>query len=395
MATVTLMLKKNKPLKDNKYPYVVRVSSQGREKYLIIDSATESQFDKKTGLLKQNHPDFLKSNRTANKIVSQIQDKIYEAMISNKSITVDELILKSTEEESKPDFFAIAENKRDFYLKCGKQGTYRLWLTVLKKFKTYVNNPLPVDEITPELLVDYKLHLQKTNNANTVQSNFKVLRRAYHEAVKNGHVDKKPFNEVETQGEEVLKDRLTLEEIKSIDNLVLSAPVLSLSKDMFLFAFYCWGMRFRDVALLKNENIKGNTLSYMTSKSNFTKRMTLVMDDKCLDIVNKYKNNDSYYLFPLLKHHYDDLLKYENGVSSINAVVNKSLKSIALKAKIDKLITFHTARHSFVDILKKKGIPIEMRMQLVGHSSEAVHKRYHGDFDTEEMSNNINHLLDD
>ena len=38
MATVKLMLKKNKPLKDNKYPYVIRVSSLGREKYIVIDS---------------------------------------------------------------------------------------------------------------------------------------------------------------------------------------------------------------------------------------------------------------------------------------------------------------------------------------------------------------------
>ena len=54
---------------------------------------------------------------------------------------------------------------------------------------------------------------------------------------------------------------------------------------------------------------------------------------------------------------------------------------------------FKTNRHSFIDILKKKGIPIEVRMQLVRHSSEAVHKTYHGDFDFEELSKMVSDNL--
>ena len=79
------------------------------------------------------------------------------------------------------------------------------------------------------------------------------------------------------------------------------------------------------------------------------------------------------------------------GILHLNA--KQFAESIAIKAKIDKTISFHTARHSFVDILKKKGLPIEMRMQLVGHTSEKVHKQYHGDFDYEEMSRIVNGMI--
>ena len=185
---------------------------------------------------------------------------------------------------------------------------------------------------------------------------------------------------------------LNQDEIVLIENLELLPPIMELAKDMFLFSFYCWGMRFRDVALLKKENVKGNMLTYTTSKSGFSKRLTIQMNDKCILIIKKH-STDGEFLFPLLKHKYDDPLKYEHAVSSINSVLNKSLKSIAIKAKIDKIISFHTARHSFVDILKKKGLPIEMRMQLVGHTSEKVHKQYHGDFDYEEMSKIVNTMI--
>ena len=57
-----------------------------------------------------------------------------------------------------------------------------------------------------------------------------------------------------------------------------------------------------------------------------------------------------------------------------------------LRAKIDKDVHFHLSRHSFVDILKQNGVSAEIRMQMVGHNSEKIHNKYHGEFDREKLS---------
>lgn len=413
MANVVLKLRKNKKLKDNKYPYIVYVTSQGDEKIITIDSATEDQFDKKTGYLKPNHPNYIKSNRTAMRIFSEIQDKIYEAMLTNTILSVDDLISDKSPQESKVvhDFFQVAEVKRQAYLKEGKQGTYLQWGGVVGKLKKYCkDNPLPLSDITVEFVQEYKTYLEgpsMKNKKNTIWSNFKVLKAVYNEAIKQGLIaGVNPFTQVETKTEPPMKDRFTMEEFRLFEGCQTTPGTIQhLAQKTFVFAFYCWGMRFRDVALLTSDSIKGKTLTYLTSKSNFTKRITLTMNDTCLSIINLFKDNGTPYLFPLLKENlrnpeFNDivtqsnhLIKYEHAIASINESVNKALKQIVIRAKVGKDVSFHTARHSFVDILKKKKIPIEVRMQLVGHSSEAVHKRYHGDFDQEEMSELVNSSL--
>lgn len=416
MATVKTTLRKDKKLKGNKYPFVVMVGSQQVKKYRTIDHATEEQFDKRTGLLKGNHPNYIKSNRAATKLASGIQDKIYESILNNTILTVDDLLPDKDEQEviTSYDFFTLAEELRKDYLSKGKQGTYLQWGGVVAKLKKYNSDkPLPLSAISKEFLLEYKNYLSRSvaqkglgNKPNTIWSNFKVLRAVYKQALNRSLVTGvNPFTLIETKTEAPMKERMNLDDFRAFENDTPPSGIQTLAHRAFIFAFYCWGMRFRDVALLKPENINGKRLSYLTSKSNFTKRMTLVLNDKSLSIINEFKNNGTPYLFPLLKEEWSNpvfediteqseyLIRYEHAIASINESVNKALKQIAIRAKIGINLSFHTARHSFIDILKKKNMSIEMRMQLVGHTSEAVHKRYHGDFDFEDMSDLVNEKL--
>jgi integrase len=40
------------------------------------------------------------------------------------------------------------------------------------------------------------------------------------------------------------------------------------------------------------------------------------------------------------------------------------------------LFLFHSLRHSFVSILANANVPEEMRMELTGHVTRDIHKRY-------------------
>ena len=39
-------------------------------------------------------------------------------------------------------------------------------------------------------------------------------------------------------------------------------------------------------------------------------------------------------------------------------------------------LTFHSLRHSFSSLLANAGVPEELRMAMVGHTSRDTHKRY-------------------
>ncbi|HJA87828.1 MAG TPA: tyrosine-type recombinase/integrase, partial [Candidatus Parabacteroides intestinavium] len=52
-----------------------------------------------------------------------------------------------------------------------------------------------------------------------------------------------------------------------------------------------------------------------------------------------------------------------------NSNVNKLLKVLARMARIDKRISFHTARHTFATLLLYRGAQITTVQRLLGHKS--------------------------
>ena len=77
------------------------------------------------------------------------------------------------------------------------------------------------------------------------------------------------------------------------------------------------------------------------------------------------------FMFPLLRIDKDETneLQIFKAISSATAFTNKSLRKLSSLAKIDKHISFHTARHSWAVRALQKGMRIEYVSKLMGHSS--------------------------
>ena len=87
-------------------------------------------------------------------------------------------------------------------------------------------------------------------------------------------------------------------------------------------------------------------------KTNFVVEIPIseLFDGKALQIIEKYG-------------------KIENLSSKIgcNAIVNKILKDIFKKAKIEGDFTFHTSRHTFASLMLQFGVPITSVQKMLGH----------------------------
>ena len=93
--------------------------------------------------------------------------------------------------------------------------------------------------------------------------------------------------------------RNTILKIKQLD--LGEDKEASLTRDMFMFGFYCQGMELVDIAHLTSDNIRGKCLIYRKRQAG--REIIVPLDPDAVKIINRYKTEKSRYLFPFL---YDD-----------------------------------------------------------------------------------------
>lgn len=282
---------------------------------------------------------------------------------------------------------------------------YNVLLNKLKDFQN--NKPLPADKLSSDFLNRFKLYLEKQGyHNNYVQTLLKCFRTIIQkEGIKEEKIlapEKNPFlsfsmpNVIPSE-----KAKLTSEEISSIEalDLVENSSLFHI-RNVFLFSLYNAGIRIGDLLQLRWENIQGGRLIYQMGKTSVIKNIKLY--PKPLEILKYYeakKTKETDYIFPFLKNEErfsklitpegfrkasPELLNlYLQNLESKITICNKGLKDIAGKAKINKHISNHIARHSFSDLARKKGISVYDISKMLGHGSISITQRYLDSLDYE------------
>lgn len=262
-----------------------------------------------------------------------------------------------------------------------KMRTSETYSATLKSFMTFRNGKdVLFDEVDSDLLQNYEAYL-KSNDImmNTISFYMRILRAVYNRAVEKEIVDQRyPFKHVYTGVDKTLKRALPLKTIKQIKELDLSNyPSLDSVRDMFMFSFYTRGMAFVDIAYLKKKNLSNGILSYRRRKTN---QQLYIKWESCMqDILDKYDDNCTEYLLPIITNHDQDARKqYQNALGR----VNNRLKDIANMIDLVIPLTMYVARHSWASIAKAKNIPISVISEGMGHNSETTTKIYLTSLDT-------------
>lgn len=193
--------------------------------------------------------------------------------------------------------------------------------------------------------------------ARTADTYCQRFRTALNEAVREGLIDKNPWNRLETiekiKKPESKREYLTIDEIRSM--IATDCPN-ELVKRAFLFSCFT-GLRISDVKNLKwgdvyNEN--GQTyVSVVMVKT--TKPLYIPLSGQALKwMPEKGERAFDDYVF-------SGLVNYGN--------VNENLKKWAEAAGIRKHISYHTSRHSFATMMLTLGADLYTVSKLLGHSS--------------------------
>jgi site-specific recombinase XerD len=268
--------------------------------------------------------------------------------------------------------------------------------TEVNKFRQWVGDEkLAFTDITTATLFTYHEWLIKSNgnSLNTANKGLSKLRTVIGRAIEEGLLKRQEnpfigFKMTEARPERI---RLTEHELQAFSAVDLpEGSLIWHTRNYWLFAFYTAGVRFSDVACMKWKNINAGRLSYVMRKTQHViqQNHTIPLPRQAEEILTHYRTVDAKpedYLFPILNGQrvYDTEAELLKEISRKNALVNKYLKTICLKAGIAKDVSFHSARHTFADLGRRKIKDVYAISKLLRHSKINITEKYINDFDTE------------
>lgn len=364
----TLILWKHSKKKDGTHPIKIRIQ----------DGATKQVY-KNTGV--SIHEMFWKGGKVvkhpeANKINKQLKDILEQVEVNyqNRGVAV------SGDSESLYWWFdrriRYSEAKHSYY-HVRKQITVRNKLMEFRpEIKVKHINKILAQDLETWLLNDGR-------DPGYIKDIFVRTKVVVDEIIDSGIPIINPFRKYKITVKKKEKVRLSL---KDIEMLAAIKPVNAsalLARDLYLFSFYCAGIRFGDLCRLKHDMVKNGRLAYTMHKSIHTgnpKIRNIKLRPEALKIIKRQKTAG--YIFDTGVD-WNDGTDGEKSISDRNAFFNKKLKAVCKLAKVQN-ISFHTTRNSFTDIAVSKKVDTHRLKELLGHSKLATTEIYMKEYYREE-----------
>ncbi len=232
---------------------------------------------------------------------------------------------------------------------------------VLTRFKDYLSehkrSGLTFANLTALIIEDFIDYLEASSTGEGAVSYYnrfkKMIRNAYRKHLMKDNV--LDFVERKVRGKAKKKDTLTLDELKTLAATPTESAVV---RRAFLFSCVT-GLRWIDVNSLTWQNIDIKSKQMNITQSKTGEQVTTPLNDTAIKLLDKAgKPKDKVFELPTA-----------NGA-------NKTVKAWVKRAKIEKQITWHNARHSFGTNLIFNDVDILTASKLLGHTSMKHTQRY-------------------
>ena len=291
---------------------------------------------------------------------------------------------------------------------------YRMMYGKLERFLSdYTESrthDIPLRKVNRTFIQDFDTYLRSSSlHPNSVNVNMSVLQTIINRAffVDDAIPGKTtPFHGYSFRQLKSYKAVLRPEEIENLRTLSLKAnPELWNARNVFLFSYYCAGIRVGDILKLKWSNVTSdNRLFYIMSKNLKYRDLALVKPAR--DILSAYKRQKEGFIFPFLNpvaaySLYPERiltpcqkLELSNDISNASKRINRALGKICNMAGIDKHVTMHVSRHSFANLAREKGVMSAEIKDLLAHSNLKTTELYMGEFDRQRSDDILHNLFE-
>lgn len=334
----------------------LRITYQRKVKYISTGVKVTTSEWKDGRVVKRG--DAFELNERINKLYGQVS-KVIRIMEEEGCIDLQAIPTLIKTKGTTITFWEYIENRT--YEKMGvddvtrKRYEYFLkWLQEHNMFKTFA-------DITEGNIkrMDDELHDAGLKQATIYGSYHKHLKMFIADAVIDGYIRENPYitKRIKIErGEGRIDKYLTDKELECIKKVRLVGS-LAIVRDCFVFACYT-GLSFADLVEFSKDDIKERDGIKMVTghRSKTGKEYMFVLLHPAIEILEKYD-----YKLPMIS----------------NQKYNDYLKVVALRAKVEKSITSHWARHTAAMQMLNNGVSIEIVSKVLGHASIRTTQNYY------------------
>lgn len=394
MASLKLILNKERVYKDGNYPLVFQIIQQRKKKVVYTQICiSDNQYDefnqkihycKGAGLTKREVNEL---NAKLSMKRAEIQNFLKELAREKPRFTADDFSQRFHQKYKSRYLFVYLKMQIEMKEKMGKYGTANAYRSTMYSLMHFTQNEkLLLSEIDADFLYEYEQFLLGNGNAvNTVAYYFRNFHALYNRAeeTKLEVSQINPFIKYRIKTEKTVKRALSKENMRKIAQVDLSDDSKTdLARDVFMFSFFTRGMAIVDIIHLKKEQLNNTLLEYRRKKTN--QHLVVQVTEAIQYFVDKYHDPQSEYVFPFLDPEKRQTIyrQYRQALCEINI----QLKEVARRVGLSIDLTTYVARHSWASIAKETGAPISQISDGLGHTSEKTTQIYLKELDLSVLS---------
>lgn len=268
---------------------------------------------------------------------------------------------------------------------------YRVLKNLLLEFED-INGALSLEKINNRWYANFKHFCEqnKKHQVNTFGRNLGLLKTFLGYCLEEGHTKNDQFKKFVVKREVTHQEVLDMNEVKAMYAYDLSENKrLERVRDVFILGCLT-GMRYSDYKRIKRENVVNDVIRMREVKDK-SKTLEIPLSGWAKDILEKYNYN-----LPVISE--QKFREYVKEVARRVGLTEQVIKSSRIgntvkedsKSRCD-LISTHTARRTFITIMKNKGVPDKVIMKITGHKSLSSFHRYYRPND-EDVSSFMNEV---
>lgn len=377
MATATAILNTKYKGKDGQYPIVIRLIDGAHQKLHPLKFRIKEKYWNE-GQVDDTHPEAEIINSIIDEELMKAKRYFRDCRLQNIPIDLD-LVFSEIKSHS---FTEYLRHRSAQHKAAGQIEMQMKAARYAKEFVSCFGREVYFTELTQDNLRKYDAWLQSEiegvkvkNIDNTRAKKFEFLGKYYNNAIEDGKAPApNPFKKYKIKGTPVKKEKLTPEQFKAIEDLPLAPSPVKLARDMFLFSYYCKGIRFEIVLTMPSSGVKDGRVHFRTNKGG--RFMSVQIHPKLAQIIEEYKNDSGYIFGRIKERDLDTPQRKRSRVGSENAMVNDNLKIVAALAGVTLALSFHHARHTLAFHLKQVSGNIGAIQDILGHSRSQITETY-------------------
>jgi site-specific recombinase XerD len=256
---------------------------------------------------------------------------------------------------------------------------YKNIKTHLEEFEKARNYKLTFDTITQKFYTECTDYCMTDNGhiTNTYSRNVGLLKTFLFWALKNGHTYKADFINFKKKPK-VITNQIALkkEDLENLLSKKMKTQKLERVKDVFIFSCVT-GFRFGELKFVSKNTISGKTLILKEEKSSGKKTREIPLSAIAIHLLEKYN-----YSLPLIANqkHNDYIKEVFEEAGYTHDVIKTSTKGkevIRKELPFYKRISSHTARRTFITMMKRKGKSDKLIAEISGHNDMKTLNQYY------------------